>query len=222
MLRPVLTRSAAKILLIQNGIGIEEPLRQAFPATELYSAVAYIGVSRETPVRIRHAGGGTLTFGRDGDRTVDDGARQLAGLFAAVGTDARAVDNISYFRWKKMLWNAPFNPLSVLTGGFDTRELMDGGEVEALAGKIMAEIRAVAAAEGIDLKESEIIGNLQYTRDFPAYQTSMLLDFKARRPLEVDAIVGNAVRIARNRGVPVPHLETVFALLRAADRSNRR
>jgi 2-dehydropantoate 2-reductase len=52
------------------------------------------------------------------------------------------------------------------------------------------------------------------------YKTSMLLDFEAGKPMEVEAILGNAVRAARRTGVPVPHLESLYALLQLVDRKS--
>ena len=52
------------------------------------------------------------------------------------------------------------------------------------------------------------------------YKTSMLLDFESGRPMEVEAILGNAVRIADLEGVPVPHLKTIYALLGIIDKRN--
>ena len=45
------------------------------------------------------------------------------------------------------------------------------------------------------------------------YKTSMCLDWEAGRELEVDAILGRPVRIARENGIAVPHMETLYALL---------
>ena len=87
--------------------------------------------------------------------------------------------------------------------------------------KLMKEVCAVAKSRGIHLPDDIIQKNLEYTREFPAYKTSMLLDFENKRPLEVEAIVGKVVRIAREENIAVPHLESVYALLSAVDIKNR-
>ncbi|MBM4201396.1 MAG: 2-dehydropantoate 2-reductase, partial [Gammaproteobacteria bacterium] len=56
--------------------------------------------------------------------------------------------------------------------------------------------------------------NIDSTYKMPPYKTSMLLDFEAGRSLETEAILGNAVRIGRGLAVPIPHLESVYGLLK--------
>jgi len=61
---------------------------------------------------------------------------------------------------------------------------------------------------------------MQYTKDFPAYKTSMLLDFEHKRPLEVEAIVGSVLRRAAHKKLVLPYIETVYALLSAQNQQN--
>ena len=56
--------------------------------------------------------------------------------------------------------------------------------------------------------------NIDSTYKMPPYKTSMLLDFEARRPMETEAILGNTVRAGRRAGVKIPHLESIYALMK--------
>ena len=71
------------------------------------------------------------------------------------------------------------------------------------------------------LTEANAEAQIEYTRNFPAYKTSMLQDYEAGRELEVEAILGNAVRLAAEHGVPVPHMESCYALLKSVNRIGR-
>ncbi|NJD05175.1 MAG: 2-dehydropantoate 2-reductase, partial [Methylococcaceae bacterium] len=119
---------------------------------------------------------------------------------------------ITAARWQKCVWNAPFNPLSVLSGGLPTSEILS--HQENLVRAIMAEICAIAQASGHPLPADVIEHNVEHTRAMPPYKTSMLLDFEAGRPMETEAILGNAVRAGHSLGVAIPHLETVYALMK--------
>ena len=44
---------------------------------------------------------------------------------------------------------------------------------------------------------------------------SMLLDWEAGRPMELEVILGNPVRIARKAGVEMPRLQSLYALLKS-------
>lgn len=46
----------------------------------------------------------------------------------------------------------------------------------------------------------------------------MLLDWEANKPLEIEVILGNPLRIARKMGVDLPRAQTLYALLRSAQK----
>ncbi|MBE6369261.1 MAG: 2-dehydropantoate 2-reductase [Lentisphaerae bacterium] len=208
------------IVLIQNGIGIEDRLAEAFPENEILSAVAYIGVTRVAAGKIEHKGAGKLIIGKFGGGE-SNACRKLCQLFEAAGVTAEYTCNIAFYRWKKLLWNVPFNALSVLSGGLLTGEMTDNGRMEKLCAELMREVIAVAHGCGVELAEDMIGENIEYTRNFPPYKTSMLIDCENHRPLEVDAIVGNVVKLAEKLNINVPHLETIYTLLKAFDNHAR-
>ena len=109
----------------------------------------------------------------------------------------------------------PFNTVSVLAGGLLTGEMTDRGYLEKLCSDLMKEVILIARACGVELPNEMVSENIEYTRSFPPYKTSMLVDCENNRPLEVDAIAGNVLALAEKHNVPAPHLETVFALLKA-------
>jgi 2-dehydropantoate 2-reductase len=209
------------IVLIQNGIGIEDELAQAFPANEILSAIAYIGVSRVAPGKLEHKGAGKLIIGKFGGGE-SIACKKLCSLFEAAGVPAEYTHDIAFYRWKKLLWNVPFNALSVIGGGLLTSEMTDKDTTEALCAELMKEVIAVANAAGVPLTGEMAAEQFEYTRHFPPYKTSMLQDFEAGRALEVDAIIGNAVKIADRLDVSVPVMRTCAALLRTVDREKRR
>ena len=218
LIAPAIRSPRTAIVLIQNGIGIEEPVAEAFPRNELLSSIAYIGATRIAPGVVQQKGAHQLTFGRYGGGDSAAG-RRLAELFAGVpGVQAGFVSDIACYRWRKLLWNLPFNPVSVLGGGLTTAEMCDGGPVETLCRELMEEVRSVAAACGVELAESLIPENLEFTRNFPPYKTSMLVDYEAGRPLETEAILGNVCRLAELRNVPAPRMQACYALLTALTR----
>ena len=219
------------VILIQNGIGIEDEIAAAFPDNPLVSCVAYIGASRKSVNHIIHSGAGRLLMGRYGGGDMNI-VEQLADVFRCGNVPCDVVENIALERWRKLLWNLPFNPVSVLAGGINSRELCSGDDIEQLCSVLMDEIIAVANASGVPLTRQMADDQFEYTRNFPPYRTSMLQDFEAgrsleidavelRRPLEVDAVIGNAVQLADRLNIPVPVMRCCAALLRSVDRKNR-
>ncbi|MGE4565540.1 MAG: ketopantoate reductase family protein [Victivallaceae bacterium] len=220
MLRPAIHSPETSLLMIQNGIGVEPQVAAAFPKNPVYGAIAYIGVRRDGANRILHQGAGRFLFGKYGEKTITPEALALSKLYASVNVEARPVESLDFIRWQKLLWNAPFNTVSVLGGGLTTNEMTDRGRIEQLCREIMLEVITTASAEGVELPVKMIDDNIEYTRNFPPYKSSMLIDFEAGRPLEIDAIVGNVIKIADRHGIAVPRLKTIEALLWARQMKN--
>ncbi|SEB25741.1 ketopantoate reductase family protein [Variovorax sp. YR216] len=214
--RCALIRSAigprTAIVLVGNGIGIEEDIAAAFPQNELVSVLAFVAATRAGPAEVRHHALGRLAMGCYPAGT-SAAVERLAQLFAAVGVPCDVQADITASRWLKNLWNVAFNPISVLGGAMDTRTILAPPQGREFVRRVMQEAAAVAAANGYPIAESVIEDTLRSTAAMPAYKTSMAADFEAGRELEVEPILGNVVRSAREHGVSAPSLESLYALM---------
>lgn len=202
-----------RLVLIENGLGIENELAQAYPDNPLISCLAFIAVSRSESGVVEHKAYGKLVMGRYPEG-VDDNCRVLAQLFQDGGINIGLTESLVGERWRKCLWNTPFNPLSVIANGADTRTILDTTGGEELVRAMMHEVVEVAAAEGYSIDSALIDKNIAGTRKMPAYQNSMALDYLNSRPIEREAVLGNVVAIAARHGVAVPHLNTVLVTLK--------
>ncbi len=209
------------IVLIQNGIGIEGKIAELFPGHEVLSAVAYLCASRPEPGKVLNTGPGRLEIGSYPAAAPGPAAKRLAELFTAGGAPCAVLENVQQARWRKLLWNVPFNPVSVLAGGADTGWLCDGAELEKLCRELMDEVIRTAASEGIRIDPKEADEMMAYTRSLKPYNSSMLQDYLSGRPLEVEAILGNTLRIARKNRIAVPKMEVCYALLKSIDSLTR-
>jgi 2-dehydropantoate 2-reductase len=210
LLRPVAAPQTA-LVFIQNGVDIEQELLDAFPDNEVISGLAFICCNRLKPGLIAHLAYGRLALGTL-PGSVSAKTRELCRLFQESGIDCNATDKIISERWLKCVWNAPFNPLSVLSGGLSTAEIL--GTEEAFVRQIMQDVCRIAEALGHPLPADAVERNIENTYRMPPYKTSMLLDYEQERPLETEAILGNALRAAGRANVPCPYLESVYASIR--------
>jgi len=210
LIRPAVGRNTA-IVFIQNGVEIEQEMLSAFPRNELVSGLAFICCNRTGPGEILHLAYGRLALGNL-PNGISRKTVQLCELFNQSGIDCGAVDNIVTGRWQKCVWNAPFNPLSVLSGGLLTLDILQTQEF--FVRSIMQEICNIAAASGHPLPDDIVNINIENTYAMPPYKTSMLLDYESGQPMETEAILGNALRAAQRLGVAAPHLESVYALMK--------
>ncbi len=204
------------IVLIQNGINIEKAVADAFPDNELISGIAFIAISRVQTGIARHTGSGKLILGNY-PRGVTDKTKLLADIWLNADVPCDLSEKVTRERWQKMVWNAAFNPISVLGGRADTLQMVDVPESEKLVRQVMKEVLALAKATGNELQDELIEGIIDRNKKMRPFKTSMLVDYEMGRPMEVDAILGNAISIARELKINVPRLESLFGLLKLQD-----
>jgi len=212
IIKPVV-KSETGIVLLQNGIDIEVSIAHEYPKHDLISVLAFIGVSQIEHGIIWHQDYGRVELGLY-PKGISKKTRVLLDLFSKAGIEATVTETIMASRWKKLVWNAPFNPLSVLAGGVETHTLLSDPHTRELIKRVMTEVVALARHDGYILPSEIIKKNIEVTEKMPSYKTSMLLDYEARRPMEVEAILGNAIKKAEQFGVPTPYLYALYSLLK--------
>lgn len=211
LLKPVVGEHT-QIAIIANGLNIEKPIVEAFPNNPLTSCVAFVGSSRIAPGVIEHVTFGKLVLSSF-NQVKNTLTQALANDFSEAGIIAKTCTDITLERWKKSVWNASFNPLSVITNGGDTEQLLGSPEAETLVRHIMAEVIQVAAADGYELSSTLVDINIDNTRKMPAYHTSMAQDYLNHRAMELDALVGEVVKTADQHQLAIPYLRTVYDVL---------
>jgi 2-dehydropantoate 2-reductase len=227
LLQPVVSASTS-LVLIQNGIRIEDAFATMFPENPILSCTTYLPVTQTSPAVIEHEGLEHLhigTYPANGiPATHRVAAEDFAQLIRQGGASVTVHDDIQHERWTKLLANASWNPISALSRSRDAQFLRSSPHAAGYVRDVMREVAAVARAEGYEIGEDAIDLTISRSqgRALPGVEPSMLADAVAGREMEVDAIVGNVVRIAEERGVEVPLLTGIYALLRALDESLRR
>lgn len=214
------------IVLIQNGIGIEEPYHTAFPHNTILSCVVYLPATQTSPGTITHTEVEHLHIGTYPHTTADDPAQTAASSFASLlqagGATATLHADIQGERWTKLLVNASWNPMCALSRSRDG-EVLAASPADApdVVRAVMLEVAAVARAAGypqVSPERADAQLGRARVRPLPGVEPSMLADARANRRLEVDAIVGNALRVAKDLGVETPLLRLLFVLVNAWDR----
>jgi 2-dehydropantoate 2-reductase len=137
---------------------------------------------------------------------------RLSSLFGNTGIRTEASDNIRRAIWYKLWGNATINPLSALTRSTADLLLKDEA-IRAMMAEAMDELAAVGAAIGCPIEESAE-DRMAVTERLGAFKSSMLQDVEAGRPIELEALVGAPIEIARSAGVPTPQLDRIYATTR--------
>jgi len=213
----------AKVVLLQNGLGVEEQLRPALPDNlHLLGGLCFICVNRLSPGVIRHQALGAVNLGYHSGQADDGGAAIVeagAALFRAAGVDSQAMDNLGQARWQKLVWNVPYNGLSVLLGA-STTPLMADADTRELIQALMAEVVQGAAACGHELPAGYAEHLFRVTEQMPDYWPSMYHDHTEQRPLELQAIYAEPLARARAAGCSLPRMQMLYQALAFIDRAN--
>lgn len=227
-LAPAIIQAAApdaKVLLLQNGLDVEDSLRKLLPdSLHLLGGLCLICVHRAGPGVITHQALGAVNVGYHSGPAVDEQARMSiveegAGLFRAAGIDAQDMPNLHQARWQKLVWNIPYNGLSVLLGA-STTPLMADADSRALIQALMAEVVQGAKACGHDMPSGYADYLFMMTEKMPDYWPSMYHDFLHKRPLELDAIYTRPLAAAQAAGCELPRIEALYRCLSFIDRRN--
>ncbi|HYN55589.1 MAG TPA: 2-dehydropantoate 2-reductase [Motilibacterales bacterium] len=222
-----LLAAGSAVLLIQNGIGVEPTYAAAAPGREVLGGLAFLCAQRTGPRSVAHLDFGALTIAAhmagDAAAGVTPLMREIAEDLSAARTPALLDDDLVRARWRKLLWNVGFNPLSVILDA-TTDELMADQDTVALIRSLMCEVAAASGAEGRVLPEGLIEDLLEATARMAPYATSMKLDADAGRPMEVEVMLAEPLRRAERVGVAMPgvavlHRQLVFLDARTARRA---
>jgi 2-dehydropantoate 2-reductase len=195
------------VVVLQNGVRHAERVAAFAPADQVLPAVVYINAEAEGPGLIRHRAGGVLQ--------VPDVllAQRLAERVLTAG-EVRLTEDFATAAWTKLCVNSAANTLTALTGR--RLEVLRRDDIAQLALGIMAEVVAVARADGAEVPDGLPEFTVRRLRGQPpGAGTSMLYDRLAGRRLEHDALLGAVVRIGAELGVPTPTCGAVLPLLAA-------
>jgi 2-dehydropantoate 2-reductase len=221
LIKPAVS-SKTTIVLIQNGIAIEEPYSKLFPDNQLLSTVVYLPVTQTSPGIVHHKEVEMLHIGSYPASSNTDSASKFANLLTAAGASTKVHEDVQFERWSKLLVNASWNPICALSRSRDAQVLKSTEEAKEFLRDVMLEIAAVANAcgyKGIDAALIDFQLERATVRELPGVQPSMLADALAGRRMEVEAIVGNVLKLAKEHGVKTPMLRTIYVLAVALDNS---
>ena len=202
----------ATVAVFQNGLGVEAAARAAAPqAGSVVGAMCFVCAHRLSPGAVDHLDYGAVTVG--GLAGDDPETDSLAADLRAAGVEATSVPDLAVARWRKLVWNIPFNGLSVVLDA-STQEMLASTPIRSLVTDLMDEVIAAARACGSDVDPSFRDEMLATTDAMTPYAPSMKLDHDAGRALEIAAIYDAPIAAASPAGAPMRKVEVVRDQLR--------
>ena len=192
------------VLMIQNGIGIEPDVEKLFPDAWLAAGLAFICSNKTKPGIVDHLFYGNINIGNySAPKPVID---TLIADFDKAGVKAFDVDYLEA-RWKKAVWNMPFNGMSVVLNA-QTDQLLADASTRALIKAQMMEVVMAANALGVEnIDEAFADKMIANTDAMVPYSPSMKLDHDYHRPMEVYYLYTRPIQEAASAGVDMPLLK---------------
>lgn len=181
------------------------------PVDRVIGSVVYPSCASLAPGVVRHVAGERLIFGEP-QGALSSRVEKVTQVFRDAGFDAESSVDVRSEIWIKLLGNMCWNPVSLLTG-VTTDLLVADPHLYPMFIGMMQESLGLAAALGLDIRLSPE-DRVEATRKAGRLRTSMLQDVEANRPVEMEGIVGAPLEAAQAIGVPVPLLETIYAIAR--------
>ncbi len=219
-LLPPLLKPTTLVVLIQNGVGVEADVEQMFPGLQLAAGLAFICSAKTKPGVVSHQCYGQINFGNYSCRD-EQLMQEVVDDFNAAGVKAGMVE-YEEARWKKAVWNMPFNGMTV---ALNTRTdlLLKNPATRQLIRDLMMEVINAARHLGVkNIDEQFAEKMIQMTDDMTPYSPSMKLDFDFHRPMEIRYLYSRPIEIARQAGFDMPKLAMLEAELKYIDSTNRK
>ena len=222
---PCVTKPGGTVVILQNGLGAEARVASFVPQCSVVGAMSFLCASKVGPGHVRHLDYGKITLaayrpdGQPGGITAEMTA--IAADLEQSGTSVNLFEDLVQARWQKLVWNVPFNGLSVVLEA-DTAEMMRNEQTRRLARDLMNEVVAGAAVCGRHIPPEFVEQMVVDTERMTPHKTSMVLDYENRRPMEVESIYGEPLRVAEGRGACLPLTRMLYAQLKFLDERNTR
>lgn len=204
----------ALVLCLQNGVDNAERLRAVLPGVPVAAAVVYVATEMAGPGHLRHHGRGELVMEPIPGESLRSAA--ITQAFTAAGVPTNLSDNVRGALWAKLILNCAYNALSAL-GRLPYGELVQRPGVQDVMGDVVAECKAVATADGVNLPADVDAIVRRIAQTMPTQFSSTAQDLARGKPSEIDFLNGHVVRRGEALGVPTPANRVLWTLVKLAE-----
>lgn len=217
---PYVVKDDGVVLVLQNGMGVEEEVAEIVGPDRVMGGLCFICSNKVGPGYIRHLGYLAITLGEYASNYqacgITERMRQIAADFESAGIPITLSEDLLRARWEKLVWNIPFNGLSVVLDA-TTNQIMTNAYTRALVEELMREVVAGAAACDRILSQDIIDKMIDHTDKMKPYRTSMKIDYDEGRPLEVETMFANPLRKAQTGGAHLARISMLYQQLKFLD-----
>ncbi len=223
-LLPPVVKNDGVVLVLQNGLGVESEVAQIVGNSRVMGGLCFLCSNKVGAGHIRHLDYKEIKLGEYSPNYqpggISERMRIIGADFEKAGIPIQLAEDLLLARWQKLVWNIPYNGLSVVLDA-TTSALMADVSTLALVRELMDEVVAGAKKCDRTIPDSFVDEMLDHTAKMKPYRTSMKIDYDEKRALEVEAIFGNPLRMVHSAGTQLPRIATLYQQLKFLDTKNR-
>lgn len=201
------------VVALQNGIGSEQTIAGCVRPRAILGGLSFVCCNKIGPGHIHHLDYGLISlgeYGPEGAAGLTPALKEVAEDLTSAGIPVRMEEDLMLARWKKLMWNIPYNGLCALLN-VTTDVLMADPEMRQLVTDLMKEVQAGAKACAGEIPNEFLQKMIDDTDKMEPYLPSMMLDRRHERTMELEAIYSNPLTAA---GIPLPRIEMLYRELR--------
>ena len=208
-------KPGALVLCLQNGVDNAERLRAVLPGVQVAAAVVYVATEMAGPGHLRHHGRGELVI------EPSSASERVAQALIAASVPTEVSVNVRGALWAKLILNCAYNALSAV-GRIVYGELVRQPGVTEVMRDVVAECRAVAAADGVSLPPDVDTAVRRIAETMPSQYSSTAQDLMRGKPSEIDFLNGYVVRRGEALGVPTPANRALWVMVKLVETKDLR
>lgn len=210
-----------------HSLGVEAYLEQRFPTNVVLSLVSGAEVSQLGASEFEHKGATDIWVGPANKNAAipaqiqSDMAEALAMTLSSGQVDCKVSPNIRQQQYERMIGPIAFHPASIIFETANHAELLEKVGVRALVSGVLDEMLTLAQAQECTFPANFRETAIQEMTRPQETNSTMWMDYEARRPLEIETYLGAPLKLAKESGVDVPRIETLYATLHHLNTVNR-
>ncbi|GAM89639.1 hypothetical protein ANO11243_076780 [Dothideomycetidae sp. 11243] len=229
VIEPVVSPQHTCILInTTHSLGVESYLESRFPTNVVLSLVCGAELMQLNTSEFEHTGSTEFWVGPANKNPgipasiQSDMAEALAMTLNSGQVDCKVSTNIRQQQYERMIGPIAFQPASVLFETSNHSELLEKTGVRTMITGIIEELVFLAEAQGCVFQKTFMDDTITAMTKPSEAPSLMFQDFAARRPLEIENYLGAPIKLAKEAGVSVPRIETLYAVLHNLNIANQR
>lgn len=206
------------ILPLENGIMATERLQKYFPDNRVLYGIVLRTDAHRTGHKVYFTTSGEMQIGYAKNHVIAPEVQEVYDAVKAAGINVHIYEDMKRTQWRKWMLNTGASQAAVEVG-VECGYFEQVDEIVTLMRLCMDEILKLAEAEQVNVTAKDRDEIIDMLLKFPAHKKmSMLQDWEAGRPIEIDEYAGVVVELGKKHKIPTPVNHTLYLAVKAREK----